>query len=91
MVTITDQIKALENANLGDIYIWFTDKCSPIVYEQSAVHLNAHFPKFPIVATLCSDGQRHKIVTDFPFEIVVENCDQLVDDYCIHIMNIKTA
>ena len=94
MIVITDYIKAMEKTNGGDIYIHFTDKCLPVAYGQSAVRLNSYFPEFPIINTLCSDNGRHDVVTGFSLERVVERFmghHQLVDDRCIHIMNVKTG
>ena len=91
MIVIADYINAVEKNNIGDIYIWLADDCSPVVYENSAIRLSARFPEFPLVDAVCSDGRKRKTITGFPLETVIEEfkgCRQLVDDRCIHIVNV---
>lgn len=94
MIEITDYIKAMEKTNSGDIYIYLTDKCQPVAYGLSAIRLNRYFPEFSIVNTLCSDNECHDLVTGFPIERVVARFmgyNQLVDDRCIHIMDVRAG
>lgn len=93
MTTINSYIKAMEKINIDNIYIWFTDEGLPIVYGKSAIHLSSSFPEFSLIIALCSDQLEYYIIQNFPLETVLEkfiNCQQLVDNHCIHIMNIKS-
>lgn len=92
ITTITNYVNAVEKVNSGDIYIWLTDDCSPAVYENSAIRLNACFPEFPLTDTIRPDGKKCKMITGFPLEKVIEKFmgyHQLVDDRCIHILNVR--
>lgn len=93
MTTINSYIKAMEKINIDDIYIWFIDEDMPILYGNSVFHLSASFPEFPLMIALNTDKLEYYIIQNFPLEFVLEkfmNCQQLVDNHYIHIMNIKS-
>lgn len=84
-------MKALEESNRNDILIWFTEEGTPFLFGKSAILLNAYFPELSLATVLCSDGERHELVTGFPIEPVIErfiDCPLTVDDRCLHIMDV---
>lgn len=91
-IKITDYIKARESRNASDIFIYFADDGSPIVFKESAALLRRNFPGLQVVRVTCSDGKEHEVIRDFELEPVIEKFmgyHQLVDDRCIHILNVR--
>jgi len=91
-IKITDYIKACESRNAGDIFIYFAEDGALVVFGQSAALLKKNFPELQVARVTCSDGKEHEVIRDFELKPVVEKFmgyQQLVDDRCIHIVNVK--
>jgi hypothetical protein len=70
VIMITYYIKAVENINRSDVYIYLTEDHTPIVFEHFAIRSDSYSLKLTVRDIICLESLNNQAIIESPSKLL---------------------